>query len=400
MTGDVLTDVMSRLSNRKPLPPAKIILDKKGELNAYEEIKDCDHKLHGIASPPTGYSLAVPVRRGYTELLIKSHLNDTKRLTVHHRPGVVGGILSLIQIGIGTYDVYSAQSSQIPRWGYASYSLSVLPYVIMSVMNLLCAVFVDSYSCAQLLRTPILEESLFHGIAGDQSGKTQYDGTIGTVKKEFKPNWAQAGDVGQDGYIAVRMRTETDDTAGGTPQRYLVVETTTTWRRYRLIQGGEEEEPADEPAEKIGVRGGVATKASLRPTRFTVSALYHEGPPPQDEVVKTDAITRLEMVTLACLFLVAMIMPHAVTFALTHFHANHSTVAQRAWMMAWLAADQFSAFSTLACWVLWKKRQNVIPGWIQKCFYGVLLTTGVGGFVQVGHMYLQDHNYGLQKCSI
>lgn len=386
------------MSNRKPLPPAVIALDKEGEPKAYQEALHCEHKLHGVAAPPPGYSLAVPVRRGYTELLIRNYLNDTTKLTVHHRPGIVGAILSVIQICIGTYNLYSAQSSQIPRWGYAAYSLSVLPYVIMSVMNLLCAALVDSYACAQLLRTPILEESVCRSLAGDQTDMTEYDGTIGTVKKEYMPDRAQVGQSGQDGYVAVRMRTRTILTTSGTPHKFLVVETATRRRTYRLVQEGA---PANGPAEKADQRGDGATiEANLKPARFTVSALNHEGPSPQKEVVKADAITQLEIMTLVCLFLVAMIVPSAVIYALTHFRANDSTVAQRAWMMAWLAADQFSACSTLACWVLWKKRQNVIPDWLQKSFYGVLMTTGVGGFVQVVHMYLQDHDYGLQKCSI
>ena len=379
----------------------------------------CDHKLHGMAAPPKGYSLAVPVRRGYTELLIRNHLNDTERLTVHHRPGIVSGVLSVIQIGIGTYNLYSAQSSQIPRWGYAAYSLSVLPYVIMSVMNLLCAAVVDSYACAQLLRTPILEETLRRQTSENSREIIEYDGTIGTVKAGSMPGAVEIGTMGQVGssYVAVRMRTECCRGESGSQQENLVVETPMGYSRtYRLVQGSEARNSADGPtkptnrdseevrpefdgaqrASDTGARDG----ANLKPTRFTICALSHDGPSLQEDVLQADAITRLEGATLACLFLVALILPHVIIFALTRFRANHSTVVQRAWMMAWLAADQFSACSTFACWVLWKKRQNIIPDWLQKCFYGVLMITGIGGFVQVVKMYLQNHDYDLQKCSV
>ena len=394
--------------NRDALPPAEIVLDTAGEVKAYQEADRYDHKLHGIAQPPEGYSLAAPVRRGYTEILIEKHLNDTKKLTVHHRPGIVSAVLSIIQIGIGTYNLYSAQSSQIPRWGYAAYSLSVLPYVIMSVMNLLCASIVDSYACGQLLRTPILEESLCRYLSEDTRGNTEYDGTIGTVKAGSMPDKVQIGDMGQPGYVAVRMHMKGPTEEGGVP--YLVVETATKCRTYRFVQGREGEVPTDRSGEgtdtvseelRTDQRGEGATATPLLvPTRFTVSALSHDGSAPQEDVVKADAITPLETTTLACLFFIALILPHIIIYALTRFRANHSTVAQRAWMMAWLGADQFSACSTFACWVLWKKRQNVIPDWLQKCFYGVLMITGVGGFVQVVHMYLQNHDYGLQKCSV
>ena len=226
------------------------------------------------------------------------------------------------------------------------------------------------------------------------------------------PNSAQIGEKGRGGYVAVQMRTENLSNGGDTPQKQLVVKTATRSRTYRLVHNGSAS--ANRHAEETvvvgeGVRAkfstyrsgdGATAEGKRKLARFVVSALNHDGPPPQEDVVKADAITKQEIATLICLFLVGLVLPHVITYALTRYRASHSTVAQRAWMMAWLAADQFSACSTLACWILWKKRQNLIPDWLQKCFYGVLMVTGVGGFVQVVHMYLQNHDYGLQKCSV
>ncbi|KZT69205.1 hypothetical protein DAEQUDRAFT_765741 [Daedalea quercina L-15889] len=398
-------------ADKDALPLATIVLDAEGEENAYHEADQRHHMLHGIAHPPKGYALAIPMRKGHTECLIRDHLKDTRRLKVHYRPGVMGIVLSVVQIGIGSYNLYTSRSNEIPRWGYAAYSLSVIPYVIMSVMNLLCAAIVDSYACAQLLRTPILEESLRR--EADEYGEPEYDGTIGTVKHASMPNSSDIGDRGRAGYVAVRMCTGTRS-MNGFPQKYLVVDGGQWSRTYQLVSDGDK--TAGATGETFVVTADVRAEISLRASRypsscheeskteniarFTVSALSHNGPPPKVKVQELDAITDLEVTTIACLFLVAMILPHAMIYALTRYHANQSTVAQRAWMMAWLMADQFSACSTLACWVLWKKRQNVIPDWLQKSFYAVLMVAGAGGFVTVVEMYLQDHDYGFQTCSL
>ena len=401
------------------LPAASIVFDGN-EDGAYAITDRGQHMLHGIAEPPAGYALAIPMRKGHTEYLIQEHLNDTKRLKVHYRPGAMSIVLSLIQIGIGTYNVYTARSSQIPRWGYAAYSLSVLPYVIMSVMNVLCAAIVDSYACAQLLRTPILEESLKRD---DQA--PDYDGTIGTVRKDLLPENARIGQRGEDGYVAVSMRVKTRDSENGAARKYLIVtgeegqtsayrlipdvnaagaaaDQSPKMRKILVIVSSDKEIPLKdiESARSSTPNSELQVNETAPTVHFTVTALNHKGPAPHTSVKRLDAVSRTEAVTMAGLFLIAMILPHVFIYALTGYRANQSSVAQRSWMMVWLAADQFSACSTLACWILWKKRQNVIPDWLQKGFYAVLMVAGVGGFVTVAKMYLQDHDYGLQRCSL
>ncbi|KAH9932934.1 uncharacterized protein B0H18DRAFT_1208267 [Fomitopsis serialis] len=384
------------------LPEATIDLDDEGEKHAFLRTDTDNHMLHGLAHPPPGYTLAVPERKGHTELLIKNHLKDTKRLKVHYRPGFMGVLLSLVQICVGSYNLYEARVTQIPRWGYAAYGLSVLPYVIMSILNLLCAAIVDSYACAQLLRTPILEESLWRPEGGDP----EYDGTIGAVNPASMPQSSAIGQRGQGDYVAVLMRTETY-TTNGHEQKILVVNALGEKpRTYRLIPSGRDvaktegniavgAEQAETRARPCGpnVQGGSTV-------HFTVSALSHNGPPPKSRVRELEEISHREGTTIACLFFIAMILPHVFIYALTGFRPNQSTVAQRGLMMAWLAADQFSSCSTLWCWIVWKKKHNVIPNVVQKAWYAVLMVAGMGGFVTVAQMYLQDNGYGFHGCSL
>ncbi|KAH9836233.1 uncharacterized protein C8Q71DRAFT_761316 [Rhodofomes roseus] len=356
------------------LPEATIVLDADGEKHAYQPTTPDDHILHGIASPPPAYTLAIPMRKSHTEFLIETHLNDTNQLKVHYRSSIIVTLLSLVQMVIGTFSLYVSQTTQIPRWGYAAYG----PYVIMSVMNLFCGVFVGSYASAQLLRTPILEEAVRRG-----HDKTQFDGTIGTVKNECMPqNWGTEP-RSQGDYVAVRMRTEYRKNNGGSKETILVVTLNGKSREYCLVPAG---------CEAAGAKG------TAKPVEFVVSALTHNGPPPHDTVKRREEVTPRETATIASLFLLAMILPHVVIYALTGYRPNHSTVAQRAWMMAWLAADHFSACSTLGCWIVWKKKHNVISGAVHKAWYVGLMVAGVGGFVTLAQMYLQDHGDKFQTC--
>lgn len=46
-------------------------------------------------------------------------------------------IAAIIQIIYGSFELYQSRGRQIARFGYAAYSLTVIPYIIMSLMNLL-----------------------------------------------------------------------------------------------------------------------------------------------------------------------------------------------------------------------------------------------------------------------
>ncbi|KZT70054.1 hypothetical protein DAEQUDRAFT_238134 [Daedalea quercina L-15889] len=351
---------------------AVISFDAMESKQAYYRVNTGDRLLHGVARPPSGYSLAVPAHKAYSEEVIRTSLDDTTELKIHHPPGITNVLLSIFQIIFASFTLYSTPSDQIPRWGYAAYGLSVFPYALMSVMNLLCAGLVGSYTCGQILRTPILQESLQREAMG-----TKYDGIIGSLKEGWQP---QESDIGQKRgeYVAVRMRTVS---ATQSSPRQLVV-TGDRWERtYCLLSEGQ------------------AMEATRAVVRFTVSALSHTGPPREQELKKVQAITWLEIVTIVSLFLIALIMPYALIYALTGFRPNGSTVSQRAWMMAWLAADQLSSCGTLIAWAVWKRFHDIIPTNVQYACVIALMVPGVGGFVTVGRMFLADYHFGPSACT-
>lgn len=331
----------------------------------------------------------MPAHKAYTEAVI------VENLTGPHIPKIHREEHGLVHFPdhVRFFQSFLSTRHQIPRWGYASYGLSVFPYALMFVMNVFCAGLVGDYSCGQILRTPILEESLSSrrriGV------EEQYDGVIGTLKEQWKP---KIGDIGssddeEGSYVAVRMSMLTvPDLAGsGADSRnQLVVAGVcdspvpgSRWKKtYRLN--------SSEPTGRD--RGPV--------TRFTVSTLSHNGPPSQSSLLRFRQITWREVGIITISFLVALITPYALIYVMTGFHpGRESTVSPRAWMMAWLAADQFSSIFVLVSWLIWKKKDAIIPRSVHYVCLTMLAIPGIGGYVAIGRMFLTDTRFGTDLAS-
>jgi len=344
---------------------AVIEVDNQNETHWPIESDLKNRSIHGHIRVPAGYSLAVPADKSYTEHLIARDLDPTINIKIHRARGVMQMLVSVVQIIAATYTLYSTEGAQVARWGYAAYGLSVFPYALMSVMNILCASIVGEYASGHVLRTPVLHEA-------EHRPGAHFDGAIGTVRKVGKPS---VGDRSQTGYVAVRMQTVADECRPS--EKKLIVSTSTWERKFTLCT--EESEEAN------------------RAYRFTVSSLRHDGIVDDHEVAKHRRISPLEVTITLTLFLSAMILPHGLIYALSHFRTAHSTVAQRAWMMAWLASDQLSSLGTLVFWAIWKRVGTVIPVGVHYASVAALIVPAVGGFIVMSDMYLQDQ--GLGACN-
>ncbi|KAI0728462.1 hypothetical protein C8Q72DRAFT_917675 [Fomitopsis betulina] len=223
------------------------------ERNRYSRTDPNERLIHGIARPGPDYALAVPAHKACIEEIMEKYLEDTTDLKIHHPPGLTNVLLSIFQIIFASFTIYFTPSDQNPRWGYTAYGLSVFPYALMSVVNLVCAGFVGGYTSGRVLRTPILEESFQPG-RGTSITVAKFDGIIGSLKKGRQP---QVGDIGTGEYVAVKMCTvpATSDTS----PKMLVVAGDTWERTYTLLHEGQ-------------------TAESSKAVRFTLSALNHAGP--------------------------------------------------------------------------------------------------------------------------
>lgn len=58
---------------------------------------------------------------------------------------ILQAVAAILQIVYGSLELYEASKRQIPKFGYAAYSLTVIPYVIMSLTNLLATLCEPQY---------------------------------------------------------------------------------------------------------------------------------------------------------------------------------------------------------------------------------------------------------------
>ena len=360
------------------LPRAAIFIDTE-EGAYYHEITPSTRSLHGFVDPPRGYSLAFPSNKAYAEHLINETV-DVERLRIHHPPGVSNVLLSTFQILFACFTLYFTPSDQIPRWGYAAYGLSVFPYALMSLMNVLCAGFVGSYPCGQLLRTHILEEALRRP---QQEEQWLIDGMIGKTKVAPNPQHAEG-----KGYVATKMALQMAQA------ETQILEVTVTRGGHDYIKKFAYVRP---PVRRNSSQQGNGD-AQVYEYEFKISALRYNGVAQKEDFVKHAHISGIEIAAIIPLFCIAMCAPYCLIYGLTKFRAHESTLYERAIMMTWLAADQFSSLFVLIGWLVWKRHHDIIPQGVQYGVMILLMLPGMAGIAMVAKMFLEDNRFGPELC--
>ena len=85
---------------------------------------------------------------------------------------VTSAAVGIAQVIFSIITIYRARGDQLEKYGYAAYGLSVYPYALMSVANLIKLGFCGRYPYAYVLRTATLVEAeknggVFSGAVGD-----------------------------------------------------------------------------------------------------------------------------------------------------------------------------------------------------------------------------------------
>lgn len=119
-----------------------------------------------------GYSIIMlpsctPVRN-----LVDDHAIDR----INCQYDIMRGLVALVQALLAIQTLYQTRGDQINRYGYSAFGLTVAPYAIMSLVNLLGALSRPEYDAVYLVGSPIMvEERRRRGLDG------YYDGVVGEV---------------------------------------------------------------------------------------------------------------------------------------------------------------------------------------------------------------------------
>jgi len=66
---------------------------------------------------------------------------------------------SVAQLILSCITIYRARGSQLARYGYAAFGLSVFPYTVMSFVNLVFVGILGEYPSLYIMRTAVLDEA-------------------------------------------------------------------------------------------------------------------------------------------------------------------------------------------------------------------------------------------------
>lgn len=145
---------------------ARLIIQEYQD-SATDPIDPTAVRIHGQCSLPPGYYLIrLPMTVNVSPL-------GQGPLDIAASQASVKVILSLTQLGFACATLYRAVGSQLQHYGYAAFSLTVLPYAIMSFINLIGNLVTPNYSAIYMIRSEVMDEATARG------GK--FDGVIGIV---------------------------------------------------------------------------------------------------------------------------------------------------------------------------------------------------------------------------
>ena len=260
--------------------------------------------------------------------------------------------------------MYHTDGDQLKWFGYVAPGLTVLPYAVMSGLNLIANLLTPHYPTMYLVRSEVMEEaerragSQFHYVVGeivDESG-TDDDGRS---KSEI------AGSFKDD-----------DKVLYVTPSGSLPV--TDHWRLQSTA----------EKREKIDISDDSANQTIYVPScprfRRTDGTRYMEGRP--------TILSRICEISLVTLIFVIEIL---IALALSNFSGQQSTLAQRVYIVTWITAGYCFGLLTFL-WNFYEAIHKLGQGdffhWLCVFIYlviGVIISLpGLVGFIVVSQMLI------------
>ncbi|KAK4149554.1 hypothetical protein C8A00DRAFT_46849 [Chaetomidium leptoderma] len=236
----------------------------------------------------------------------------------------IQSLVAIFQVGGAAFTLYESRGNQTDHYGYTAFGLTVVPYLIMSILNLFAQVLTASYPNVYMVGSPEMDEArrrggVFDGVVGrlvplvedGDADKPTYEVRLVVDNKGHKRIKVMERVSGSDSYPrAIRLARAND--RSGPLDGDLQVTNCTPYKRY-------------------SVRSDVF--------RFFVGVhLYFFLP-----------------ILLASLSIV-------MVGAMTRFEGRESTRAQRGWTLSWL----------------------VVP--LTVALLGVFCVPAIGGFVVVANM--------------
>jgi hypothetical protein len=97
--------------------------------------------IHGSHKLPPGYSFAVVPEDAEFDL----NNDPAEQLIISNNYNLIKILVSGVQALFTSITLYRSRGDQIDRYGFAAFGLTVAPYAVMSIINLIGSAIVPSY---------------------------------------------------------------------------------------------------------------------------------------------------------------------------------------------------------------------------------------------------------------
>ena len=322
------------------------------------------------------------------------------------------GAAALLQAVYAFLTLYNSCGNQINWYGYAAFGLTVVPYAVMSVLNLIANIVTPSYSTLYLVESEVMKE------AEQRKKELRFSNVVGRIKPvdDLSNNedtigggQTQAGHCNAVGYftddvLRVRLPScsspatkQNEDlqvlTSSPSTSRYLSLYVPACPRFHRTdnIHETMYENLNSSPPPR---------KQRRRPSKQDDTDLLSYNDLPRSAMASnfglrnSDLSAREESRSRAYaasnfIFLAVCGIEIAIIGGLSGFRAGESTYAQRVWTMTWFAFSCMSGYMihTLELFM----PITMSPDWLVRSLFKaayifLYCAPSIGGFVVVGQM--------------
>ena len=134
--------------------------------------------VHGRANlsktEDSGYALVIlpPNARIISDFPTTGN-NSSSKVVISKSYNIGKAVIAIFQFVFAVFTlVRSSEGNQIQLYGYSSFSLTVAPYAVMSLVNLIANLFCPTYTSLYMVRNSVMDEAesrlgkLFEGVVG------------------------------------------------------------------------------------------------------------------------------------------------------------------------------------------------------------------------------------------
>ena len=365
------------------------------DLDDLDEIES--RVVFGFSEPPAQYRFAFVPRNTVVVGLANHNPIPVSTPKLSSSFNLVKGIAALLQLLYTSSTLYNTNGSQVNRYGFAAPGLTVLPYAVMSALNLMANLVVPHYPTLYLVRSEVMEEAErrtglpFNYVVGKVVDESDTDNDV-------MEGWSEIeGSFKDDEKVLHITRSaeegEKIEICDCSSQR-IYVPACPRFRRTDDTQTSPLRQFDETHLDGLVFPRYITRnqQALMQSSSISFSQLSSQLPQRPERSKKSSRVSDTYDM---CLITFVIVAEFFTILALSNFSGRQSTLAQRAWIVTWLFTDfLYSAMMYLVEDIILGSRIKDLPSVKSSSFlqfvngiYGLSYTAPpIGGFVVVSQI--------------